>query len=149
MARYAVTLATPLPPAEAFEKVADLSRLTEWDPGVVSAAYQVGDSIAVGTIWKVIVKGFGGSPIKLHYEVTDLDPDVRMVAVADDKTLRSYDIISVAPDGDGSRLTYDAELKMKGLFSPINMILPLIFDKIGDKAAQGLVEYLDGTIVDG
>ncbi len=149
MARYSVTVANPLAPEVAFAKVADLSLLTEWDPGVASAEYETGETVALGTVWKVIVKGIGGAPIQLRYEVTELEPDTRMVAVADDSTLRSHDIISVEPDGEGgSLLTYDAELTMRGLFSPINLVLPLVFDKIGDKAAAGLVDHLGGRIVE-
>ncbi len=143
MARYETTIKNDLPPAEAFVRVADLSRLELWDPGVTKSEQVSGDGIEIGSSYDVSVKTFAGRSMTLTYVVTEFTENERMVAIADDTNLRSYDIISVKPDGDGgSALTYDAELELKGFFRPGNLLLGLAFNRIGDAAAAGLRTYL-------
>ncbi len=143
MARYVTTVPTPLDADEAFARVAHLSNFEKWDPGVTNSVQVKGSGPGVGAIYDVSVKTFTGGSMVLSYHVTEFIEGERIVAVADSSALRSYDIITVAssPTG-GSELTYDAELTLKGVFRPGNLLLGLVFDKIGDAADKGLREYL-------
>ena len=58
---------------------------------------------------------------------------------------RSYDIIEVSERSDGCDVTYDATLELNGILGIADFGLRLFFDKIGDKAAAGMVKVLDGT----
>lgn len=143
MAHYDVTIESPLSPQEAFDRLASVERFVEWDPGVTSGEQVQGDGPGVGAAYILKVSSFVGGDLPLRYETTSFDAPRRFVIVADAKSLRSDDVITVVADGDGCRVTYAADLKMKGPFAVINPLLGLAFDRIGDKAAGGLRIFLD------
>ena len=70
------------------------------------------------------------------------------VARAQSTTLTSLDSITVRSDGTGSVVTYEAELTLNGLLRFVDPVLGLAFGRIGDRAAGGLIEALDGERVD-
>lgn len=144
MARYVVHVRTPMPPAEAFAYMADLKNLAEWDPGVEQVE---GDDAGPGAVFDVAVK-LPGRPMTLRYETVAFDDSsTTMTAVAQNALMTSKDTITVEADGNGSIVTYDAELKLKGLLGLSDPLLGLTFNKIGDRAAAGLVETLAGERV--
>ena len=62
--------------------------------------------------------------------------------------LTSLDRITVAPTADGSVVTYDAELTLNGALGFADPLVGLVFDRIGERAADGLVKALDGHEVE-
>lgn len=146
MAKYAVSVRTGQSPEEAFAYMADLTNFAEWDPGVVAATRAVGDEPAVGSAYDVEVKSIGGT-MTLRYELTEFEAPERFVAVAESDKLKSVDVVTVESDETGSIVTYDAELTLKGAFGIADPVFQRTFNKIGDKAAAGMVSVLDGVIV--
>ncbi len=59
----------------------------------------------------------------------------------------SIDLITVQTDDEGTLVTYDAELTLNGVLGLADPLLRLAFGRIGDKAAAGLREALEGTTV--
>jgi len=59
----------------------------------------------------------------------------------------SLDLIEVEADGDGSLVTYDAELQLNGPLGLFDLILRPVFDRIGRRADDGLQQALDGVKV--
>lgn len=147
MARYVVHVRSPKPAAEAFAYMADLSNFAEWDPGVAGVEQVQGDGPGPDAAFDVTVKGVG-RPLTLRYHVTAYDPPDKVVAKAQSRLLTSFDTITVRSDGDGSVVTYDAELKLNGLLGLADPLLGLSFNRIGDRAATGLVRALDGKKVE-
>lgn len=143
MAHYEVTIPTALSQQEAFDRLAAVERFVEWDEGVTSAQQVAGDGPGVGAEYVLKVKAFAGDDLLLTYKTTAFDSPHRFVIVADAKSLRSDDVITVVPDGDGCQVTYAADLKMKGAFAIMNPALGLVFNRIGDKAAAGMRTFLD------
>ena len=146
MARYLVHVRTSMPPAEAFAYMADLTNFAEWDPGVDRAVQVEGDGPAPGAAFDVAVKAVGRS-ITLRYEIVSYDAPDTFVAFAENSLLTSRDTITVRPDGSGSVVTYDAVLKLKGVFGLADPLLGLSFKQIGDRAAAGLTTALAGERV--
>ena len=146
MARYVVTVRSPQSPNEAFAYMADLRNFAEWDPGVVAVEQVEGDGAGPDSVFDVTVDGVR-DPMTLRYETTLYDAPTTIVARAESSTLTSLDTITVEPDGDGSLVTYDAELTLGGALRFADPILGVAFKRIGDKAAAGLVEALDGEEV--
>lgn len=142
MAHYAVTISSPLSQREAFDRMAAVERFAEWDAGITSSEQIEGDGPGEGSVYLLKVKGFAGGDLSLNYETTAFDAPNRFVVVSDGKSLRSDDVITVVPDGDGCQVTYAADLKMKGAFALINPFLGLVFNRIGDKAVAGLRPFL-------
>lgn len=143
MAHYEVTIRSPLSPQEAFDRLSAVERFVEWDPGVTSGERIEGDAPGLGSAYVLKVKAFAGDDLALRYETTAFDAPNRFVIVADAKSLRSDDVITVVADGEGCQVTYAADLVMRGAFALLNPALGLIFNRIGDKAAAGLRVFLE------
>lgn len=147
MARYTAHVRSPMPPAEAFAYLADLSHFAEWDPGVERSEQVAGDGAGPEAAFDVDVKA-PGRTMTLRYDTIAYDEAATtMTAFAENSLLTSEDTISVKPDGEGSIVTYDALLKLKGLLGVSDPLLGLAFNRIGDRAAAGLVEALQGERV--
>lgn len=142
MARYTTTIRSPWPAQRAFAYMADLSNFEEWDPGVSSSTVVPGTGPGVGAQYDVKVTG-----TELRYEVLEHDAPRRTVAEATSKMLRSYDVITVTETATGCDVHYDATLELNGLLRLAEPLLGLMFTRIGDKAAAGMVEALEGTKV--
>ena len=146
MARYVTRVKTPLAASAAFDYVADLTNFAEWDPGVGRSVQVEGDGAGLGAAYDVTVAAVPRD-LTLRYEVVEHDPPRTCLVVARSAVFTSTDRISVVPDGDGSIVTYDAELTLNGPLGLFDPVLRLAFGRIGDRAAAGLRRVLDGTAV--
>jgi carbon monoxide dehydrogenase subunit G len=136
-----------MPPPEAFAYMADLTNFAEWDPGVDRVEQVEGDGAGPGAAFDVDVK-LPGRTMTLRYDTVAFDgASTTMTAFAQNAWMTSKDTITVEADGDGSIVTYDAQLKLKGLLGLSDPLLGLTFKQIGDRAAAGLVERLSGERV--
>ena len=138
MARYRTEQPFAGPPEVAFDYLAHFTSVAEWDPGVSEATRLDDGPLAVGARFRVVVKT---GP--LVYEVRELEPGRRIRLVAESGTVRSDDVITVTPDGDGAQVTYVADLTLRGWAVVFSPFLGLVFGRIGDKAAAGLRAKLD------
>ena len=127
--------------------MADLTNFADWDPGVVTSTMVVGEEPAAGTAYDVEVKSVGGT-MTLRYELVEFDAPNRYLAKAESDKLTSVDVVTVEPDDGGSIVTYDAELTLNGSLGMADPVLQLTFNKIGDKAAAGLISVFDGVRVE-
>ena len=143
MARYTVSVQSPKPQQEAFDYMADLSNFAQWDPGVQSVEQVEGDGPGPATAFDVAIRT-AGRTIVLRYHVTLYEPPGRIVARAESGTLVSLDTMTIDADDSGSVVTYDAELMLKGALRVFEPLLGVAFQRIGDKAAAGLVRVLEG-----
>jgi carbon monoxide dehydrogenase subunit G len=148
MARYVTRVRTPLSPEDAFDLLADLRTMADWDPGVRGVTQVIGTGPGPGATYDVLVAAFPRD-LTFRYEVSDLDRprEVRIRAVT--TLFESVDRISVQADGDGSIVTYDADLRLRGPLGLADPLLGLAFGPIGDRAAAGLARTLDGTATRG
>lgn len=146
MARYSTTVRTPLAPAEAFAYMADLRNFERWDPGVTGVVQVKGDGGGAEAVFDVQVKS-PGKDLTLQYVTTHYDEPSSVQVEARSAMFTSIDRIDVVPDGDGSRVTYDAELRLNGVLGVFDLGLRLAFKRIGDRAAAGLERALQGERV--
>ncbi len=146
MARYVTRVKTPLAAGAAFDYLADLTNFVEWDPGVRASAQVDGEGSELGAAYDVSVAAVPRD-LTRRYEVVEHDPPRTCLVVARSARFTSTDRISVVPDGDGSIVTYDAELALNGPLGLFDPVLRLAFGRIGDRAAAGLRRALDGEAV--
>ncbi|MCB9373539.1 MAG: SRPBCC family protein [Microthrixaceae bacterium] len=146
MARYVTRVATPLAADAAFAYLADLTNFEHWDPGVRRSVQVAGDGPGADAAYDVTVAATPRD-LTLRYEVTRYDPPRVCLVVARNAVLTSTDRITVVPDGDGSIVTYDADLALNGPLALFDPVLRLAFGRIGDRAAAGLRRALDGEAV--
>lgn len=137
MARFVDAIDLPLSPESAFELLADMSRVKEWDPGVVEASRLDAGPLRRGSSFRV-VSSFLGRRIPMRYELVAFEPNQRLVFRAREGNLTSLDEITLTPRAGGTRVTYDARLTQGGLARLADPLLQLAFAVIGRAAAQGL-----------
>jgi carbon monoxide dehydrogenase subunit G len=127
----------------AFSYVADFSTAQEWDPGIPSARRLDDGPIGPGSTFELVSR-FGSTEQTIVYEITAFHPPNSVTFVGDGKRFRGTDVISFAAGKDGgTRVTYVADLGLKG---PSSLALPFIrgrLDEMSDRAVAGLKTALD------
>ena len=143
MAHFVTTVRTERSVEDVFAFVSDLENFTKWDPGVESSTQVEGDGPGLGAAYNVEASG-----AELTYNIVEFDEPNRLVAEAKTTLLHSYDIITVEQRQGSTYVSYDATLELNGPLAIGDVPLGVMFKKIGDKAAEGLVEALDGVRIE-
>ena len=141
MAKYTVSVESSKSVEEAFAYMADLRNFANWDPGVLTVTQVAGDGAGLGSSFDVAVKSVGGGTV-LRYETLEYDEPANLLVEARNSKFTSIDRITVVAKDEGSIITYAAELLLNGCLSPLNPLLGLVFNRIGDRAAAGLRRVL-------
>ena len=143
MARYSTTVESNKSPEEAFEYLADFANAREWDPGVIEGEKLTGGPLGPGSRFRLVAR-FLGRRVPLEYEITAFERARRVVFRAEQGAVRSTDEVRFAPSGVGTSVTYEADLRLKGLLGKLaDPVLGVAFRRIGDRAAGGLRRALN------
>lgn len=135
-------------PEQAFEAVADFSNAEEWDPGVISAERVregAGAPSGVGARYRLIVS-FRGRRSEMTYVTTEYVPPRRVVLEGDGPRITAKDTIEfeATPDG-GTRIDYEADLRLRGLAKVAAPLLKGAFDELGREALAGMRSWFAST----
>ncbi len=141
MAKYTVSVESSKSVEEAFAYMADSRNFANWDPGVLTVTQVAGDGGGPESSFDVAVKSVGGGTV-LRYETVEYDEPGNLLVEARNSKFTSIDRITVVAKDEGSIVTYAAELLLNGCLSPLNPLLGLVFNRIGDRAAAGLRRVL-------
>ena len=145
MARYVTTVRSAKTPREAFAYMADLRNFAEWDPGVKAVRQVKGSGGGPDAVFDVTVVA-PGPDLTLRYLTEEHDAPRNLLVVARSSVFTSIDRITVEPDGTGSVITYDADLRLNGVLRVGDLGLRLVFGQIGDRAAAGLRRVLGAQV---
>ena len=141
MANYNATVSSPKSPEEAFDYLADFTNATEWDPNTNVSECVSGEPGSVGSKYRVVTE-FGGREMELTYETVEVDRPNRVVLQSGNSSTEIRDTMTFRPTATGTDVTYDANVKPKGLTKLIDPVLTLMFKRVGDRAADGLRKAL-------
>ncbi len=141
MAHYYAKLDTRESPAEVFAYLSDFTTTQEWDPGVVEATRLTDGEIGDGTQFR-LVTSFLRRKTALTYTVVEYDAPNAVTFRGENATVVSLDRITVEAYEGGTRLTYTADLSLKGPFRYATPLLGPAFASIGDRAFEGLYSTL-------
>lgn len=142
MAHYKASLDTPRPPAEMFAYLSDFSTTEEWDPGVIEAERLGEDPVREGTEFRLLAR-FLGRKTPLIYRIVEYDPPSAVTFRGESSTVVSLDRITFEPSNGGTRITYDADLALKGALKLADPLLRIAFKRVGDRALAGLRSTLE------
>ena len=145
MARYVTTVRSAKTPREAFAYMADLRNFAEWDPGVKAVRQVEGSGGGPDSVFDVTVVA-PGRDLTLRYVTEEHDAPHNLLVVARSSVFTSIDRITVEPDGTGSVVTYDADLRLNGVLRLGDLGLRLVFGQIGNRAAAGLRRVLGAQV---
>jgi carbon monoxide dehydrogenase subunit G len=141
LAHYNASVHSSRPREEVFAYLSDFSSTQEWDPGVVEAE-RVGDGpVGVGTEFHLVAE-FLGRQTPLTYRITEFDPPNAVTFRGENASVISLDRITFEPADTGTRVTYDADLALKGAMKLADPLLGLAFKRVGDRALVGLSKAL-------
>jgi Polyketide cyclase / dehydrase and lipid transport len=145
VAFYKTSIVSPLSTEVAFAKMAEVTHFAQWDPGVLRGKQVTGDRPGVGAEYNLIINA---TPQQLfRYRIDQFEPNKRYLMTAKTAVFTSIDEISVEPRGEGSLVTYGAELKLNGPLRLFDFGLRMVFGRIGDQAAAGMARFLEGSIL--
>jgi carbon monoxide dehydrogenase subunit G len=144
MARYVTTAKTDWDPETAFDYLAEFSNVADWDPGVSRGRSVSADPLEVGAQFEVEAS-FLGRSVPLTSETVEIERPRRVTVRADSGTFSSVDTLTFEPEPSGGTLvTYDADLRLKSALKLLDPLLAIGFNRIADKARDGLRERLAG-----
>lgn len=127
---------------QAFAYVADWSRQAEWDPNTTSSK-QIGDGEpAVGSRYALEVK-MGPRSVPMEYRITEFEAPARIVLVGEGSGVWSQDTITFTDMPTGTKVDYEAEIKLSGLLGVVQPLLGRAFDGIAKGAVAGLKRELE------
>jgi len=127
----------PRSPEESFAYVADFTTVAEWDPGIHSSHRVSGDGGA-GSVYEVQAE-FRGKTMPFTYTVTAFEQDSRIVLDGVGEKATSLDTIAFEPAaGGGTRITYSADFRLKGVLRLAEPLLGGTFRQLARHALAGL-----------
>lgn len=136
-------IVVPASVEDAFAFVANFESCAEWDPGVSAARRRDDTPRGVGATYDVDVD-FNGRHLPMVYRTTVWDEPKRVVLEGDGSTVKATDDISFeSVDAGRTRITYKADIRMKGLLSLVTPLLGKRFQAIGDAAMSGMTEAFE------
>lgn len=136
------TITVSKPTDQVWDYLADFRSTNDWDPGTVKTERTSGDG-GVGTTYHNTSK-FLGKETELVYTVTELEPGRRIRLQGENKTITTYDTITVeAAAGEATSVTYRAEFELHGLAKLADPLMGPATKKLGDDAEKSLKEALD------
>lgn len=141
MARYRATVDTSREREDVFAYLSDFSTTQEWDPGVVQAERLDDGPVGEGTEFHLVTE-FLGRTTALTYRIVEYDPPHAVSFRGENATVISTDRISFEIAGGGTRVTYDADLVLKGPLRIADPLLGVVFRRLGDRALDGLEHRL-------
>lgn len=142
MARYKNIVPSARSHTATFDYLARFSNTEEWDPGAVRGRdLQKGGPIGVGSKFSLDFK-IGGKEQELIYEITEYERPDRVRLVCTKPLFRSDDTIVVEKAGTASRVTYDADVALRGPLKLLDPLMTVGFKKVAGKAAEGLENTL-------
>lgn len=125
-----------LPLPELVTWLEDFARTEEWDPGTVSCVRLDDGPVREGARWRNTSR-FRGRTTELEYRLVVREP-ARLVFVGENSTVTAVDDLRFDPEGDGTRLTYQASLKFKGLAKLAAPLLRPEFERLADEVSACL-----------
>jgi carbon monoxide dehydrogenase subunit G len=119
-------------PADTFAYLADFSNAEAWDPGTVTCRRLDDGPLGVGSSF-ANVSEFRGRRTELAYRIIRHEPMSRLTFEGVNKTVTSTDDMRFEPAGGGTRITYHAQLRFKGLARLAGPFLKRGFEKLADE----------------
>ena len=142
MTKLHETVETPLDRESAFAYISDWSRQAEWDPNTISAERIGEGGPEVGARYALEVK-FGRGSLPMEYRITEFVEPERIVLIGEGSRIWTEDIITFTETETGTRVDYDAEIKLSGALGLVQPLLGRSFDAIGKGVVVGMTRELD------
>lgn len=142
MTKLIESVVSPVSQEAAFAYISDWSRQAEWDPNTASAKRIGEGGIEVGARYALEVK-MGPRAVPMEYRITELQAPTRLVLIGEGSGVWTEDTITFSEQDGGTRVDYEAEIKLSGLLGLAQPLLGRAFDGIAKGAVAGMKRELD------
>jgi carbon monoxide dehydrogenase subunit G len=139
--RYRREIEVALAPDDVFAYLSDFANAAEWDPGIVEARRLTPAPTAAGSRFEVTAL-FRGRRQRFEYVVTEYEQGTRVALRGEGEKAVSDDVITVTASEGGTRVSYEADLRLKGVYRVAEPFLGSTFERMGDAALDGLAARL-------
>ena len=112
MAKIRRSFTVDKPPGEVVDYLKDFSRAQDWDPGTLTCTRLDAGPVHEGSTWHNVSQ-FLGRRAELTYRLARARPD-RLTFVGDNPAATSVDDMTFEPAGAGTRITYQADIRLRG-----------------------------------
>ncbi|MEP5764563.1 MAG: SDR family NAD(P)-dependent oxidoreductase [Halieaceae bacterium] len=131
------------PAQEVFAYIADFSTCEQWDSTAIEATRMDRGPLGVGSRFKVVCAAPVGK-LPLEYEITEYQPDEKVVLRGHGRFFEVEDTILVTPTASGCELNYTAIFTWKPLLSKLAPKLQAGLERMGRASIQeGLKQALE------
>jgi NAD(P)-dependent dehydrogenase (short-subunit alcohol dehydrogenase family) len=125
--------------AEVFAYVAEFSRIEQWDPAVAKGIKLINGQPGVGSRYQIVMKaGF-----TLYYEVTEFEPNKRLLMTVDSKLFRAEEEILFNNSSKGTKVRYIANFDFPAPLALMSRLSPGMMNWVGNTALEGLRAALE------
>ena len=142
MPKVSRTITTEAPIDEVFAYMADFSNGPEWDPTQESSVAREDGGPRLGQVYDIVVR-WGDREVPMVYEVTAYKPNHMITLVGDGSATHAVDTLEFAEVSDGgTAVTYNADIRLKGLLRLAEPFLGSKFNELFDDAEAGISKQL-------
>jgi len=100
------------PPGVVVDYLRDFARAQDWDPGTLACTRLDSGPVREGSTWHNVSQ-FLGRRAELTYRLVREHPD-RLTFVGENRSATSVDDLTFQPAGSGTRVTYQADIRLRG-----------------------------------
>jgi hypothetical protein len=139
--RFEGTADVPDSPSDAFT-IADMARLSEWNPAVRRSELIDGTAMTVGATYRCVVVN-GPARLTATPVLTAVEAGCFISYSGKFGFAHSEDSIRFDPAGEGTRLTFRNVSRLPGWTRPLAGLITRVFHRQAQKSIDGAVAYLD------
>ena len=141
MARVQRDITVERPQEQVVEYLRDFSHAEQWDPGTVTCSRLDSGAVREGATWRNVSR-FLGRQTELTYQLELARPD-RLVFVGTNDSARSMDDMSFAPSGGGTRITYRADIRLRGAAKVADPLVRLALELMAGKVTAQMQRVIN------
>jgi hypothetical protein len=129
------------PIEETFDYVAAFENAVRWNPAVITSERLSAGLPHVGSLYQLVVE-FGRGTTPMRYEITNLDRPMRLELVGEGEQLRSLEVVRFTDLYEDTRITWRAEMRLRGPRGLFGLAGRRAFNRVADAAMEGLQHAL-------
>lgn len=144
MIRFTGTLDVDCAPEVAFDALADMSQISEWNPNVVESALVSGEPLTVGSTYSAVIRR-GPLRMAARPRLVAVDPGRHVEYEGTIGGFWSVDSLSFEAVDGGTRITFFNETKPPAILKLLGPVMNAAFQPQARKAVAGARGYLESA----
>jgi len=144
MATVSRTFTVSPPPPVIVDYLKDFAHAEQWDPATQRCERVDSGPVTEGAYWHHVSRILGRTA-ELTFTLDELT-EHRVVFVGESGSSSAVDTITVEPEGEGSVVTYEAELQMHGTARLLGPMVKVAFERLAGDTERRLMAVLNGLL---